>query len=169
MYGFFIEQTYLVPLLPLAGFVIISLLLKPAACTTAHSIAILPTGASFVLSLGAGYQYFTSAAFHSGESAIEPVTRNWLPLSSGLLPGVQKALVLQLGILLDPISVLLMLVVCFISLLVQVYSVGYMHGDPGYRRFFAFLSLLIIVNRPAQNFFVRKRPARISKRWNSSR
>ncbi len=48
---------------------------------------------------------------------------------------------IELGFLLNPVSVVMLLVVCVVSLLVQVYSLGYMKGDAGYRKYYAFLSL----------------------------
>ena len=48
---------------------------------------------------------------------------------------------IELGVLLNPISAVMLLVVCAVSLLVQVYSLGYMKGDAGYRKYYAFLSL----------------------------
>jgi NADH-quinone oxidoreductase subunit L len=48
-----------------------------------------------------------------------------------------------MGVLVDPISVLLMVVVTTVSALVHLYSIGYMHGDEGYYRFFAYLNLFM--------------------------
>ena len=56
----------------------------------------------------------------------------WMPLGR---------LVIRMGILLDPLSALMMVIVTGVSLLVQVYSLGYMRGDPGFARFFSYLSL----------------------------
>ena len=47
----------------------------------------------------------------------------------------------EIGFLIDPLSALMMVVVTFVSLAVHVYTIGYMHGDPGYQRFFAYISL----------------------------
>jgi NADH-quinone oxidoreductase subunit L len=52
-----------------------------------------------------------------------------------------EALPIRMGILLNPLTALMMVIVTTVSLLVQVYSIGYMKGDPGFPRFFAYLSL----------------------------
>ena len=53
----------------------------------------------------------------------------------------QTGLTVNIGVLVDPISVLLMIVVTTVSALVHLYSIGYMHGDEGYGRFFTYLNL----------------------------
>ena len=50
-------------------------------------------------------------------------------------------LVIRLGIYLDPISVMMLVVVTTVSLMVHIYSLGYMHGERGFERFYSFLSL----------------------------
>ncbi|MFB6261651.1 MAG: NADH-quinone oxidoreductase subunit L, partial [Thiohalorhabdaceae bacterium] len=50
-------------------------------------------------------------------------------------------LTLSVGFLIDPLTALMMTVVTFVSLLVHVYTIGYMHDDPGYNRFFAYIAL----------------------------
>lgn len=67
---------------------------------------------------------------------------------------------LNLGFMIDPLTVVMMVTVTFISLLVHVYSIGYMHDDPGYQRFFAYISLftfmmlmLVTSNNFLQLFF----------------
>jgi NADH-quinone oxidoreductase subunit L len=66
----------------------------------------------------------------------------------------------QIGFLIDPLSALMMLVVTFVSLMVHVYTIGYMHDDPGYTRFFSYISLftfsmlmLVMANNFLQLFF----------------
>jgi NADH-quinone oxidoreductase subunit L len=66
----------------------------------------------------------------------------------------------EIGFLIDPLSALMMVVVTFVSLAVHVYTIGYMHGDPGYQRFFAYISLftfsmlmLVMSNNFLQLFF----------------
>lgn len=64
---------------------------------------------------------------------------------------------LEIGILIDPLTAVMLIVVCTVSTLVQIYSIGYMHGDPRFSRYFSFLSLftfsmlgLVLAN----NFFM---------------
>jgi NADH-quinone oxidoreductase subunit L len=66
----------------------------------------------------------------------------------------------EVGFLIDPLSAVMMVVVIFVSLAVHVYTIGYMHGDPGYQRFFAYISLftfsmlmLVMSNNFLQLFF----------------
>jgi NADH-quinone oxidoreductase subunit L len=66
----------------------------------------------------------------------------------------------SIGFLIDRLSALMMIVVTFVSLMVHVYTIGYMHGDPGYKRFFAYISLftfsmlmLVMANNFVQLFF----------------
>src|SRR5207344_737875 len=66
----------------------------------------------------------------------------------------------DIGFLIDPLSALMMLVVSFVSLMVHIYTIGYMHDDPGYTRFFSYISLftfsmlmLVMANNFLQLFF----------------
>jgi hypothetical protein len=67
---------------------------------------------------------------------------------------------MEIGFLVDPLTVLMMCVVTFVSLCVHVYTIGYMHDDPGYQRFFSYISLftfsmlmLVMSNNFMQLFF----------------
>lgn len=69
-------------------------------------------------------------------------------------------LTLAVGFLIDPLTALMMLVVSFVSLMVHVYTIGYMADDPGYQRFFSYISLftfsmlmLVMSNNFLQLFF----------------
>jgi NADH-quinone oxidoreductase subunit L len=79
---------------------------------------------------------------------------------AGALAGQPGGLHLELGFLIDPLTVTMMLVVSFVSLMVHVYTIGYMADDPGYQRFFAYISLftfsmlmLVMSNNFLQLFF----------------
>jgi len=74
--------------------------------------------------------------------------------------GVSDGLHMEMGFLIDKLSALMMTVVTFVSLAVHVYTIGYMHDDPGYQRFFAYISLftfsmlmLVMSNNFLQLFF----------------
>ena len=74
--------------------------------------------------------------------------------------GVSDGLRMEVGFLIDNLSALMMTVVTFVSLAVHVYTIGYMHDDPGYQRFFAYISLftfsmlmLVMSNNFLQLFF----------------
>ena len=115
-------------LLPLGSFVAIALVIRPflnrfsglAALTTITTI-----GASFALSLVA-----LGSVIDNGEVLFTP--HEWLSLG---------ALQINLGIILDPLTSIMLVVVTGVSLMVQVYSLGYMRGDPGFARYYALMSL----------------------------
>ena len=74
--------------------------------------------------------------------------------------GVSDGLRMEIGFLIDRLSALMMTVVTFVSLMVHIYTVGYMHEDPGYQRFFSYISLftfamlmLVMANNFLQLFF----------------
>lgn len=86
------------------------------------------------LSYLTAYQYFfTSEKIDGAFQKIIAVNTVWLQLTENLH--------IDLGILLDPISVMMLIVVTTVSFMVHIYSIGYMKGEKGYERFFAFLSL----------------------------
>ena len=73
---------------------------------------------------------------------------------------VSDGIRMQIGFLVDPLTVMMMVVVTFVSLCVHVYTIGYMHDDPGYQRFFSYISLftfamlmLVMSNNFLQLFF----------------
>ena len=139
------ENLYLlVPLAPLIGAVIAGLFGKLLGRTWTHRITILLVSMSFVASLlifqdvmaghtfnGTVYQWITS-----GDTRFE------------------------VGFLIDRLTVMMMLVVTFVSLMVHIYTIGYMVDDAGYQRFFSYISLftfsmlmLVMANNFLQLFF----------------
>jgi NADH-quinone oxidoreductase subunit L len=125
----FIEHLWLVPLFPFLGFLVTGLALRGFAPRVTSFVAILAIAASTVVGWGAALEYFAS---FRGETLV-PWEYPWLKFSPTLSGNV--------GVLADDISMLLVLVVTTISLLIHIYSQGYMHGDKGYRRFFACMNL----------------------------
>ena len=125
-------------LLPLISFLVIGLpefLNKKYAWShkTAGLIGTCSLGLVTVLSYFTAFQYFTSPRLADGTLAtFVPYNFTWLPLGH---------LHFDLGILLDPISVMMLIVISTVSLMVHVYSFGYMHGEKGFQRYYAFLSL----------------------------
>ena len=86
------------------------------------------------LSYLTAYQYFFSSGKVDGVfQKITAFNGVWLQLTENLH--------IDIGILLDPISVMMLVVVTTVSFMVHIYSIGYMHGEKGFERFFAFLSL----------------------------
>ena len=125
-------------LLPLISFLVIGLpefLNKNYAWShkTAGLIGTCSLGLVTVLSYFTAFQYFTSPRLADGTLAtFVPYNFTWLPLGH---------LHFDLGILLDPISVMMLIVISTVSLMVHIYSFGYMHGEKGFQRYYAFLSL----------------------------
>ena len=125
-------------LLPLISFLVIGLpefLNKKYAWShkTAGLIGTCSLGLVTVLSYFTAFQYFTSPRLADGTLAtFVPYNFTWLPLGH---------LHFDLGVLLDPISVMMLIVISTVSLMVHIYSLGYMHGEKGFQRYYAFLSL----------------------------
>ncbi len=122
----------LIPLLPLAGFAVLGLFGRKYF---PRSSGVIGTGlvlVSTALAFWVAYQYF-SAYLAGGHREIVPVKLSWLTFSPGFS--------IDMSIILDPISVIMIVVVTFISLMVHIYSLGYMKGEARYGTYFAFLGL----------------------------
>ena len=128
------EYTILILLLPFLSFILIGLLgtrLKPAA---AGAFGTIVTGIVAILSYWTAFSYFGAGRDASGIfPSLIPWNTVWLPFNGNLH--------IDLGILLDPISVMMLIVISTVSLMVHIYSFGYMKGERGFQRYYAFLSL----------------------------
>jgi NADH-quinone oxidoreductase subunit L len=140
-----IHTLYLiVPLAPLVGAVIAGLFGWFIGRTWSHRVTILGVAISCL----ASWQVFQDAqAGHTFNGAVY----TWLT-SGGMS--------FEIGFLIDKLSAMMMLVVTFVSLMVHIYTIGYMSDDPGYQRFFAYISLftfsmlmLVMSNNFLQLFF----------------
>ena len=116
------------------------LLLGIAGCKMSHKLAgllgCLGLGTTLVLAYTTAFTYFFDPHYitEAGERIQEAVFNvTWLQFSDSL--------VIKLGFLLDPISALMLVVITTVSFMVHVYSLGYMHGEKGFQRYYAFLSL----------------------------
>jgi NADH-quinone oxidoreductase subunit L len=125
----FIDHLWLVPLLPFCGFLLAGLFLRSFKPSVSSTVAILAMAASAVVGWGAALEYFQHAE-HKTLIAWEYAWLNFSPTLVG-----------RMGLYVDDISMLLVVVVTTISTLIHIYSTGYLHGDKGYRRFFACLNL----------------------------
>ncbi|MEI7801457.1 MAG: proton-conducting transporter membrane subunit, partial [Bacteroidota bacterium] len=124
----------LIPLLPLLSFLFISFIGKKYSPTLSGTISVLVLSASAFLSLAVAYNYFFVVGMTNGiYQAIIPMKLEWLRFS----PGVS----IDMGIILDPISVMMLVVVTFISLMVHIYSLGYMKGEERFAVYYSFLDL----------------------------
>ncbi len=128
-----ISYLLLIPLIPLAVFLLLGFLNKTIKPTVSGYIGVLGLSVSTLLSFYAAYQYFFVHGKVAGvfQTFVEKTV--WLNFT--------ETLHIDMGILIDPISVMMLVVVSTVSLMVHIYSRGYMKGDDGYTRFFAYLSL----------------------------
>ncbi len=123
-----------IPLLPLLGFVILGLFGKKYFNNQGGIVATLLMLVSTVLSLYAAWQYFfVSGKLNGVYQKINALNINWLQFSENVS--------INIGILLDPISVMMLVVVSFVSLMVHIFSLGYMKGEERFSTYYAFLGL----------------------------
>jgi len=117
-------------LLPLASFVLISFFTKPVLNKPRLSgyLTIGAVAGSLALSIWT----LISILRAEGHELVIP-DFNWLAIS-----GVIN---IQVGLIMDTLTSVMLIVVTTVSLMVQIYSQGYMHNDPGYHRYYAFMSL----------------------------
>ncbi|MEQ8323448.1 MAG: NADH-quinone oxidoreductase subunit L [Vicingaceae bacterium] len=127
------SMTILIPLLPLLSFVVVGLFGPRFGRKISGLIGTFSIVLSAFISLITAFKYFLSSGMDGHYSVIIPFNMEWLRFSDRLH--------IDMGILLDPISVMMLVVITLISSLVHIYSLGYMKGDVGYERYFSFLSL----------------------------
>ena len=124
----------LIPLLPLASFIILGLWGRKHYKTSAGAIGTISLLASTLLSLYAAYSYFfVDGKVNGVYGKIEVLKYTWLQFSPGLS--------IDMGFLLDPISIMMIVVVSFVSLMVHLFSLGYMKGEERFATYYSFLGL----------------------------
>jgi NADH-quinone oxidoreductase subunit L len=133
-------------LAPLAAAIIAGLAGKQIGRAGAHWVTIIGVGVSCALSL-----LVLKNLFWGGAEAENISVYTW---------AATDGLRMEVGFLVDRLTALMMCVVTFVSLAVHIYTIGYMHDDPGYQRFFSFISLftfsmlmLVMSNNFLQLFF----------------
>ncbi|EDN70797.1 proton-translocating NADH-quinone oxidoreductase, chain L [Beggiatoa sp. PS] len=139
------QNVYLtIVLAPLVGAIIAGLF--KVSRTVAHSVTIGAVGLSFILSAIVFWDIVID-----GNGAFNKTLYTWL---------VAGNIQFEIGFLVDSLTALMMVVVTFVSLMVHIYTIGYMHDDPGYQRFFSYISLftfamltLVMSNNFLQLFF----------------
>ena len=142
-----IEIIYLaIVLAPLVGALLAGLFGSAIGRAGAHWVTIIGVGVSSILSMMVYKHHIIDGAPDYNQAVY-----TWL--SSG---GID----FQIGFLIDPLSVTMMVVVSFVSWMIHIYTIGYMHDDPGYQRFFSYISLftfamlmLVMSNNFLQLFF----------------
>ncbi|WP_289118810.1 NADH-quinone oxidoreductase subunit L [uncultured Bacteroides sp.] len=128
------EYTILILLLPFLSFLALGLGGKWMSHRTAGLIGTAALGVVAVLSYLTAGMYFSAPRLADGTyETLTPYNFKWLPFT--------ESLSIDMGILLDPISVMMLVVISTVSLLVHIYSFGYMKGERGFQRYYAFLSL----------------------------
>ena len=142
MYYFYLS----IVLAPLAAAVVVGLFGKRIGRSGAHWLTILAVGLSCALSV------FVLTEMLVGGAAAENISVYTWAVTDGLK--------MEVGFLVDRLTALMMAVVTFVSLMVHIYTIGYMHDDPGYQRFFSYISLftfsmlmLVMSNNFLQLFF----------------
>ncbi len=135
----------LVPLAPLLGALLAGLFGKTLGKVGSHTVTILGVAVSLIASLVIAQDVFAGHSFNG-------TVYQWLTMGDSS--------VFEVGFLIDPLTVTMMLIVTFVSLMVHIYTIGYMHDDDGYQRFFSYISLftfsmlmLVMANNFVQLFF----------------
>ena len=126
--GWFLDHAFLIPLVPAVAFAIIILVGKRLPMKGSE-VGVASIFASLVLAVGVAYQWIERS-----HSTVEPVIRKVVWWQSG---GIE----FSVGQHIDGLSVVMLLLVAFISTLVQIYSLEYLRGDRRYTHFFAALTL----------------------------
>ncbi|MDP7093311.1 MAG: NADH-quinone oxidoreductase subunit L, partial [Gammaproteobacteria bacterium] len=131
---------------PLLAAIIAGLAGKQIGRKGAHTVTILGVAISCALSL-----YVLKAQLIDGMPVYNETVYQWMSVG-----GIN----MEVGFLVDRLTALMMSVVTFVSLMVHIYTIGYMHDDPGYQRFFSYISLftfsmlmLVMSNNFLQLFF----------------
>ncbi len=134
----------IIPFAPLLAAIVAGLFGRQIGRTGAHSVTIFAVLLSFLCSCVVLYDVMQGTRFNG-------------PVYTWLTSGGAS---FQIGFLIDPLTALMMVVVTFVSLMVHVYTIGYMAEDPGYQRFFSYISLftismlmLVMANNFLQLFF----------------
>ncbi len=141
------ESIYLtIAVAPLVGAIIAGLFGRQIGRAGAHWVTIAGVAVSCALSLYVFYQHV-----FNGVGTFNGSVYTWL---------VSDGITFEVGFLVDHLTALMMVVVTFVSLMVHIYTIGYMHDDPGYQRFFSYISLftfsmlmLVMANNFMQLFF----------------
>jgi NADH-quinone oxidoreductase subunit L len=123
----------LIPLLPLAGFAVLGIFGRKYLQRFAGVLATTLVLVSTVLAIWTAYQYYSVCLADGHCGLVTAVKMNWLSFSPGLS--------IDMSIIIDPISVMMILIVTLVSLMVHIFSLGYMKGEARYATYYAFLNL----------------------------
>jgi NADH-quinone oxidoreductase subunit L len=127
------QYTLLILVLPLLSFIILGLVDSKWSPKVAGTIGTIVLGIITALSYYAAWEYFSMHKVAGVYEKLIPFDIEWLRFTDHLH--------INLGILLDPISVMMLVVITTVSFMVNIYSLGYMVNEKGFERYYAFLSL----------------------------
>lgn len=130
------DYTILILLLPFFSFLLLGVFGKWFSHKAAGLVGTVVLGVVAVMAYYAAFEYFFQTP-----RTVEGVLPTLMPYNFTWLPFFVKGLSFNMGIMLDPISVMMLIVITTVSLMVHIYSFGYMHGERGFQRYYAFLSL----------------------------
>src|SRR5438270_8333254 len=142
---FFLNQIWIIPLLPALGATLMFFFGKKLQKQTVSAVCVGAVALAFVMSCGAVWLY-THA--YSGGQPFEKVMYTWLGSDTGHLTyatkdGYPADFKAEVGFLLDPLSSIWLLFVTGVGMLIHIYSIGYMGHEGGYYRFFGYLNLFM--------------------------
>ena len=124
----------LIPLLPLAGFLLLGLFGRKTFKNSSGIIGTALLLTSTILALYTAYEYFFVYGKVDGVyQKFVPLQMTWLEFSKGVS--------IDIGLIIDPISVMMLVVVTFVSLMVHIYSLGYLKGEERFPTYYSFLGL----------------------------
>ncbi|MGC8658490.1 MAG: NADH-quinone oxidoreductase subunit L [Desulfomonilaceae bacterium] len=140
-----IELVWLIPIFPLIGFLINGLFGRRFSEKTIGWIGAGAVGASFVMAL-----LILNDLLHMPPESrsVQKIVYSWIWSGDLNVP---------FGFLVDPLSMIMMMVVCGVGCIIHVYSIGYMHGEIGFRRYFSYLNLFVfnmLILVSANNFLL---------------
>ena len=127
------QYTLLILLLPLLSFIVLGLVDSKWKPKVAGTIGTVVLGIITALSYFTAWEYFSMHRIAGVYEKVIPFDIEWLRFTDFLH--------INLGILLDPISVMMLVVITTVSFMVNIYSLGYMVNEKGFERYYAFLSL----------------------------
>lgn len=130
------DYTILILLLPFFSFLLLGVFGKWFSHKAAGLVGTVVLGVVAVMAYYTAFEYFFQTP-----RTVEGVLPTLMPYNFTWLPFFVKGLSFNMGIMLDPISVMMLIVITTVSLMVHIYSFGYMHGERGFQRYYAFLSL----------------------------
>ncbi len=140
-----IDLVWLIPVFPLIGFLVNGLLARRLPEQAIGSIASFAVFASFLVAISI---FFEVLGMSPASRFQERIVYTWI---------LSGELSVPVGFLVDPLSLIMMMVVSGVGFIIHVYSIGYMHGEYGYRRYFAYLNLFVfnmLVLVSANNFLL---------------